>query len=75
MMQECLALRDKYVFRENVVPWEKEIITNPSTPKRNPKPFCYEDEPASEHYFQMENGMVHVYENKESSEEQDMTSM
>lgn len=69
MMQECLALRDKYVFREKVVPWEREITTDPSTPKRNPKPFCFEDEPASEHNFQMEDGVVHVYPNKESREE------
>lgn len=69
MMQECLALREKYVFREKVVPWEREIITDPSTPKRNPKPFFFGDEPASEHYFQMEDGAVHVYPNKESREE------
>lgn len=69
MMQECLALREKYVFREKVVPWEREIITDPSTPKRNPKPFFFGDEPASEHYFQMEDGVVHVYPNKESREE------
>eukprot|EP01018_Ginkgo_biloba_P003890 Gb_35523 [translate_table: standard] len=69
MMQECLALRDKYVFREKVLPWEKEIITDPSTPKANPDPFYYETEPASEHCFQMEDGVVHVYPNKNSKED------
>lgn len=47
MMQECLALRQKYVFRERAAPWDKELITDPSTPKRNPDPFFYEQEPAS----------------------------
>lgn len=69
MMQECLDLREKYVFRENVAPWEKEIITDPCTPKRNPNPFHYEHEPASEHHFVMEDGVVHVYANKDAKEE------
>lgn len=69
MMQECLALRQKYVFRERAAPWDKELITDPSTPKRNPDPFFYEQEPASKHIFQMIDGVVHVYANAEAEQE------
>eukprot|EP00250_Pteridium_aquilinum_P005836 c15864_g1_i1 orf=2-1156(-) len=69
MMQECLALRQKYVFRERAAPWDKETITDPSTPKRNPDPFYYEQEPASKHVFQMIDGVVHVYTNEEAEQE------
>ena len=41
ILQECLELRESYVFREEVAPWEKEVITDPSTPKPNPTPFAY----------------------------------
>ena len=47
MLQDCLELRKKYVFREQVAPWHIETITDPSTPKPNPDPFHYEQEPAS----------------------------
>ena len=33
----CLELRERYVFREAVSPWEKEIISDPSIPKPNSK--------------------------------------
>lgn len=46
-MHECMALRDKYIFRERIPTWEKEEITDPSTPKANPYPFQIEAEPAS----------------------------
>jgi AMP deaminase len=44
VLQRCLELREKYVFREEIAPWEKEVITDPSTPKPNPNPFAYEAE-------------------------------
>eukprot|EP00249_Psilotum_nudum_P014552 c24883_g1_i1 orf=498-3221(+) len=69
MLQECLALRQKYVFRENVAPWEKEQIIDPSTPKPNPDPFHYEQEPVSKHIFKMKDGVVHVYPDDEATEE------
>lgn len=43
-IQHCLGLREHYMFRESVAPWEKEIITDPSTPKRNLNPFDYTPE-------------------------------
>eukprot|EP01018_Ginkgo_biloba_P000785 Gb_23346 [translate_table: standard] len=68
MMQECLAMREKYVFREEAAPWEKEVITDPSTPRPNSDPFLYEPEAKTEHCFKMEDGVVHVYANKDAKE-------
>ncbi|MCO5609500.1 hypothetical protein L7F22_063728 [Adiantum nelumboides] len=64
LMQECLALREKYVFREKFAPWDMETVADLSTPKWNPDPFQYEQEPASKHVFQMIDGVVHVYSNE-----------
>lgn len=44
VLQECLQLREDYLFMEEVAPWEKEVITDPSTPKANPNPFSYTSE-------------------------------
>lgn len=46
-MQECLAMREKYVFREKVHPWNKDVLADPSTPKPNLDPFHYVSEAAS----------------------------
>ncbi|KAM7526501.1 hypothetical protein LguiA_016403 [Lonicera macranthoides] len=67
-MQACLEMRQSYVFKEAVASWEKEVILDPSTPKPNLNPFDYTPEGKSEHYFQMEDGVVHVYANKDSKE-------
>ncbi|KAJ6845737.1 AMP deaminase-like [Iris pallida] len=68
IIQECLDLREHYVFKEDIVPWEKEIITDPSTPKPNPNPFAYGTEQRTDHFFQMVNGVVHVYRSNKSME-------
>ncbi|KZV19613.1 AMP deaminase [Dorcoceras hygrometricum] len=67
-LQDCLEMRNSYVFREAVTPWEKEIISDPSTPKPNPNPFVHFPEEKSDHYFQVEDGVVNVYANKDSKE-------
>ncbi|PSS09821.1 AMP deaminase [Actinidia chinensis var. chinensis] len=67
-LQACLELRQSYVFRETDTPWVKKVISDPSTPKPNPNPFDYTSEGKSDHYFQMEDGVVHVYANKDSKE-------
>ncbi|OVA12017.1 Adenosine/AMP deaminase domain [Macleaya cordata] len=67
MIRECLELRKKYVYRENV-PWIKEI-TEPSTPLPNKDPFHFDPIEPTEHYFKMEDGVVHVYANKDETEE------
>ncbi|KAI4353380.1 hypothetical protein L6164_002336 [Bauhinia variegata] len=69
VLQECLEMRKRYVFKEAVAPWEKEVISDPSTPKPNPEPFFYTPEQKSDHYFEMQDGVIHVYANKDSTEE------
>ncbi|GMI96430.1 ADENOSINE 5'-MONOPHOSPHATE DEAMINASE, EMBRYONIC FACTOR1 [Hibiscus trionum] len=69
VLQECLEMRKRYVFKEAVAPWEKEVISDPSTPRPNPAPFYYASEGKSEHYFEMQDGVIHVYANKDSKEE------
>ncbi|KAJ6303484.1 hypothetical protein OIU77_017375 [Salix suchowensis] len=68
ILQECLEMRKRYVFKEAIAPWEKEIISDPSTPKPNPDPFSFTPEGKSDHYFEMEDGVIHVYPNKDSKE-------
>ncbi|KAF9591337.1 hypothetical protein IFM89_003960 [Coptis chinensis] len=68
VLQDCLRLRENYVFREEVAPWDKEVITDPSTPKPDPNPFSYSSEAKTDHYFRMEDGVVQVYANKDSTE-------
>lgn len=68
ILQECLEMRHTYLFREEIAPWEKEVISDPSTPKPNPNPFAYGAEQKSDHVFQMVDGVVHVYPNKDSKE-------
>nr|GEW10901.1 AMP deaminase [Tanacetum cinerariifolium] len=65
-LQVCLEMRDSYVFRESIAPWDKEVISDPSTPKRNPNPFDYIPASKTNHYFEMEDGVIHVYANKDS---------
>lgn len=48
VLQECLELRKKYLFSEAVAPWEREVISDPSTPKPNPEPFFYASEGKSD---------------------------
>ncbi|KAL4557918.1 hypothetical protein LXL04_036112 [Taraxacum kok-saghyz] len=67
-LQVCLEMRNSYVFRESIAPWEKEVISDPSTPKRNPNPFDYVPETKSDHYFEMEDGVIHVYATENSNE-------
>ncbi|KAK2656373.1 hypothetical protein Ddye_009425 [Dipteronia dyeriana] len=69
VLQECLEMRKRYVFNEAVAPWEKEVISDPSTPKPNPAPFYFTPERKSEHYFEMKDGVIHVYPNKYSRDE------
>ncbi|KAF6989783.1 hypothetical protein CFC21_007076 [Triticum aestivum] len=68
ILQKCLELRDCYLFREEVAPWEKEVINDPCTPKPNPNPFTFVPEPKSEHVFQMVDGVVQVYADKDRTE-------
>ena len=48
ILQECLEMRKRYLFKEAIAPWEKEIISDPSTPKPNPDPFSFTPEGKSD---------------------------
>ncbi|KAL6003363.1 hypothetical protein ACLOJK_023586 [Asimina triloba] len=61
VLQECLELRDSYVFREEVAPWEKEVITDPSTPKRDPNPFAYASEKKTDSKLRKEPDEVVIF--------------
>ncbi|KAH8505955.1 hypothetical protein H0E87_012969 [Populus deltoides] len=67
--KNALKCEKRYVFKEAIAPWEKEIISDPCTPKPNPDPFSYTPEGKSDHYFEMQDGVIHVYPNKDSKEE------
>ncbi|KAL2543061.1 AMP deaminase [Abeliophyllum distichum] len=68
MICECLDLREKYVFRENVAPWIK-VAGESSKSKVNDDPFHFVPVEASSHNFRMEDGVVHVYASEKDSEE------
>ncbi|KAK7286918.1 hypothetical protein RJT34_22279 [Clitoria ternatea] len=69
VLQECLEMRKRYVFSEAVAPWEKEVISDPCTPKPNLDPFFYTPEGKSDHYFEMQDGVIHVYPDRDAKEE------
>ncbi|MBA0607303.1 hypothetical protein Godav_019631, partial [Gossypium davidsonii] len=61
MVRECLELRDNYVYREEIAPWTKEPVMEPSTPKTSCDPFHFEPVEKTAHHFRMEDGVIHVY--------------
>ena len=48
VLQKCLEMRKRYVFSEAIAPWDKEVISDPSTPKPNLAPFFYAPEGKSD---------------------------
>ncbi|WCJ21780.1 AMP deaminase [Euphorbia peplus] len=61
MLRESLDLRNKYLYREELAPWEKLPVAESSTPSLKPDPFHFEPVPATTHHFKMEDGVVRVY--------------
>lgn len=51
ILREFLEMRQRYVFKDAVAPWEKEVISDPGTPKVNPDPFFYTPEGKSDVSF------------------------
>ncbi|CAN6439295.1 unnamed protein product [Victoria cruziana] len=58
MLRECLELREKYIFKETKVPWEKETLSDLHAPNFTS---CGYSAQENQHYFKMEDGVVHVY--------------
>ncbi|XP_022775981.1 probable AMP deaminase isoform X2 [Durio zibethinus] len=61
MVRECLELRGNYVYREEIAPWSKEPVTEPSAPKATRDPFQFEPVEKTAHHFRMEDGVMRVY--------------
>ncbi|CAN4124370.1 unnamed protein product [Withania somnifera] len=69
MMRECLDLREKYVYREEIAPWMKEIISESKVSDKKHDPFSFGQFEATSHHFKMEDGVVHVYASENDAEE------
>lgn len=41
MIRECLDLRDKYVFREEIAPWMKENMSKSKASDKKHDPFSF----------------------------------
>ncbi|XP_021908594.1 probable AMP deaminase isoform X2 [Carica papaya] len=61
MICECLDLRKKYVYNEEVAPWRKVAAEKSDTLKKKSDPFHFEPVEATAHHFRIEDGVVHVY--------------
>ncbi|CAK7332807.1 unnamed protein product [Dovyalis caffra] len=59
MICECLDLRNRYVYAENVAPWMKQAVEQSTASGVNTN--LFEPFPATTHCFRMEDGVVHVY--------------
>ncbi|KAL6513849.1 hypothetical protein OROHE_019305 [Orobanche hederae] len=68
MIHECLDLRRKYVFRENIHPWMKSKEKSGSSEVKN-DPYTFVPVQASSHFFKMEDGVVRVYASERDTEE------
>ncbi|XP_042482464.1 AMP deaminase-like isoform X3 [Macadamia integrifolia] len=69
MIRECLALRDRYVFREHVAPWMDGTVIQSHSKELQTDPFHFEPVEPTAHYFKMEDGVVHVYACKDETRE------
>ncbi|XP_043724850.1 probable AMP deaminase isoform X2 [Telopea speciosissima] len=67
MIRECLALRERYVFREHVVPWMDGTVIQSHSQELRTDPFYFEPVEPTTHYFKMEDGVVHVYASKDET--------
>ncbi|ESW25852.1 hypothetical protein PHAVU_003G070600 [Phaseolus vulgaris] len=62
MIQECLDLRKRYVYKENIT-----LKTEPE--ETNFDPYHFEPVEATTHHFRMEDGVMHVFASKTDTEE------
>ncbi|XP_052172872.1 probable AMP deaminase isoform X2 [Diospyros lotus] len=67
MICECLALRDRYLYREKVAPWMKLTVGESCSSRTKSDPLCFVPVEATSHYFRMEDGVVHVYASENDS--------
>lgn len=69
MLRESLDLRKKYLYREEVAPWDKLAVDESNTPSLKSDPFHFEPLPATTHHFRMVDGVVRVYASETDSVE------
>ncbi|KAL6547165.1 hypothetical protein OROMI_022886 [Orobanche minor] len=69
MIHECLDLRRKYVFRENIHPWMKSKEKSGSSEVKNDPYTFVPVQASSQHFFKMEDGVVRVYASERDTEE------
>ncbi|PQQ00352.1 AMP deaminase isoform X2 [Prunus yedoensis var. nudiflora] len=60
MIRECLDLRKRYLYKEEVAPWTV-ARTDSIVSEKKSDPFHFEPVDASTHCFRMEDGVIHVY--------------
>ncbi|PQM36988.1 AMP deaminase isoform X2 [Prunus yedoensis var. nudiflora] len=60
MIRECLDLRKRYLYKEEVAPWTVARTDSIASEKKS-DPFHFEPVGASTHCFRMEDGVIHVY--------------
>ncbi|XP_008221699.1 PREDICTED: AMP deaminase-like isoform X2 [Prunus mume] len=60
MIRECLDLRKRYLYREEVAPWTVARTDSIASEKKS-DPFHFEPVEPSTHCFRMEDGVIHVY--------------
>ncbi|WVZ23269.1 hypothetical protein V8G54_001813 [Vigna mungo] len=62
MIQECLDLREKYVYKEDIALRTEPVETNFD-------PYHFEPVEATTHHFRMEDGVIHVFASKTDTKE------
>ncbi|KAJ0667161.1 putative AMP deaminase [Helianthus annuus] len=65
MIRECLDLREKYVFREKVLPWTQSHEAD----NVKSDPFQFVPVESTKHHFRMVDGVVRVYASENDSVE------
>ncbi|CAN1311283.1 AMP deaminase [Linum perenne] len=69
LLRECIDLRSRYVYKENVAPWTKVAEKVSDTTQAKSDPFHFEAVSATKHHFKMEDGVVRVYASKNDNVE------
>ncbi|GAB2220545.1 hypothetical protein Drorol1_Dr00008205 [Drosera rotundifolia] len=68
MLHECLELREKYLYREQVAPWKKSSEADAAS-MMSDDPYDVWHVDKTDHHFQMEDGVIRVYGSKNDNVE------
>lgn len=67
LLRDCLELREAYVYKEQVAPWNKPV--DATATGKIEDPFHFSPVEKTYHDFRMEDGVIHVYASKDDTEE------